>query len=172
MIGHRQHGLALLDIQLGLALSLAIVMIAMGGAWAAVNNGSSSAQAQAWVTQTVARTQAAYASRADFSLLNQSSALHDGLFPEASTVTGQPVNPWGGDLALSAGAPREMVLTMDQVPALSCVQVVLATVGARAEVDGHALNDGGRRTDPQELASVCSSSGSAGSRVQFFFDKR
>jgi hypothetical protein len=179
MIGRRRHrGLALLDIQLGLALSMAVLLTAIGGALAAVNNGSASAQAQAWILQTVARTQASYASRADFSLLNQSSAVHDGLFPESATATGQPINPWGGDFAISgcgcAGAPKEIVVSMDRVPASSCVQLVSAmrTSGGRAKVDGHALNDGGRPTDMDELTTVCGAAGSDGARVQFFFDKQ
>lgn len=179
MIGRRrQRGLALLDIQLGLFLSMAVVLTAIGGAWAAVNTGSSSAQAQAWILQTVARTQASYASRADFSLLNQSSAIHDHLFPDAATATGSPVNPWGGDFAISgcgcAGAPMEIVISMDHVPASSCVQLVSAmrTSGGRAKIDGHALNEGGRPTDMDELTTVCGAAGSDGARVQFFFDKQ
>lgn len=174
----QQRGLSLLDLQLVLALSAACLAAAVGSTFFMVQTDTSVAQARSWILQTVTRAQASYASRADFSLLTQSSAIHDGLFPAAAMANGLPINPWGGDFAMSgcgcAGAPKEIVITMDGVPAGACVQLIssMRTTDGRAKVNNYALNPGGKPTDTQELIQKCSNVGQAGGHIQFFFDKR
>lgn len=166
-------GFVMFDVMLWMGLGLGIAataLIVFVSTW----GSSNVAQAQAWVQQTAQNTMASYASRADFSLLNQASAQQDDLFPSAAMTGGQLVNPWGGDFAI-AGVDTPLrsmgaaLITMDQVPAGDCNQLAgaLAVSADSITVDGTTVSSGHSRPDPNVTGVACQTEG----RLQFTYIK-
>lgn len=170
-------GFAIFEIMIALVIGIALATTAMVVFGTTIGSGRV-AQAQAWIGQTVDKTRASYMSSADFGVLTQASALHDGLFPGASMAGGQgPKNPWGGDFAMTAvdttdGPATGLAITMDQIPMAECVKLG-SVMGASAyiTVDGTNVADGKTGADQAALGVTCNA-GSDGVRMQFLYAKR
>lgn len=171
--GRGARGFVMFDVMLWMGLGIAVAATALVVFLMAWGN-SQVAQAQSWVQQTAQSTMSSYMSRADFTLLNQSSAVQDGLFPSAAIMGGQLVDPWGGDFAVTGtDTPLKpmgaALITMDQVPAGDCVKLAaaLAVSADSISVDGTPVSSGHSTPDPSVTSTACSTLG----RLQFTFNK-
>jgi hypothetical protein len=171
-----QTGIGLLGILVTLGLSGAV----LAGVGTVYVHTQRTATVSTGVAQTRAidrAVQASYASAANFTLLNQTTALHEGVFPAATLDrNGQPVNPWGGSIQVTgmdvpgapAGNDQGFAVTYEQVPASVCTKFVANGAAGfyQTTVNGQVV---AQRADVHTAAAaaLCDSGGPQGVTVQF-----
>ena len=119
--------------------------------------------------------QSSYSSSADYTGLNQQSALRENLFaPSLLNAAGQPQNVWGGSIQVaptSIGTHPAFAITYDQVPQSSCTR--LATQAAAnftdVQVNGQTILNSGR---PNTAAAINLCAQSNSNTVQFIQAKQ
>jgi hypothetical protein len=162
------------DVMLWIGISVSIATVALVLFLMTWSSGEV-AQAQLWVQETAKATMGSYTSRQDFSLLTQSSALQDNLFPQAAYSNGQPTNPWGGDFSIAGvdtpTVPRGAAdIAMTEVPSGDCVQLAaaLATSADSITVDGTVVSTNHSPPDPNVTETACQTNG----RLDFLYNKQ
>lgn len=171
----RQRGLSLVELAIVLGVSAGII----AGAWSLYSAGDASRRARsdaltvAAITQAIDRT---WASRADFSDLDQAAALSARVFPRNSIDrTGRPRNAWGGGIeveGLSTAGPGSLsrpvngfAITLADLPPAACLRTAVQA-GAGffdVEVDGVSVISGAQRerVDAVAAARACGTTPSA-----------
>jgi hypothetical protein len=162
------------DVMLWIGISVSIATVALVLFLTTWSHGQV-AQAQLWVQETAQTTFGSYSSRPDFSILNQSTALQDNLFPQASFAQGQPTNPWGGAFRITGvdtpTVPRGAAdIEMDDVPGGDCATLAaaLATSADSITVNGTVVSTNHSTPDPVVTETACQTNG----RVDFLYNKQ
>jgi hypothetical protein len=130
-------------------------------------------QAAAMAADLSERVAKSYQASANFDLLNNTSAVRDGVIPTALLDrNGTPRDPWGGSVQL-AGVPEGFAVTFEQVPPGACARFVAA---AARTFDQVKINNADymptTRLDLNGLTAICALSPPAGAVVQFWTIRR
>lgn len=156
-------GFGLLGIMLTLAVSAGIIATVFT-IYGADVNASQAAETGALATRIRENVQRAYAASPDYLMLNNTSALREGLIPATTLHGGQPLTPWGGAIQV-AGMTNGYALTYEQVPTGSCAPLVANAARGWDDVtiDGVSVMVA-RHVSTQGLALACEHDGST---IQF-----
>jgi hypothetical protein len=164
---------------LGIILTLVASSVVVAGVAAVYVHTQRTETVTVGVSETQALNQgiqASYSGAANFAQLNETSALHDGLFPKALLDrNGQPANPWGGSIQVdavdvpgpAAGNDAGFAITYEQVPASVCTKFVANGANGfyQTKVDGQTVAQRSQ-VDLASTSALCGEN-SGGATVQF-----
>jgi hypothetical protein len=154
-----QRGFGLLGLIVTLALSAAVVGVGFtvyiqGDRARRVSLEASNAQA----ISTAIRT--SYASASNYTMLTQTSALRDKLFPSGLLRGGQVQSTWGAPIVVSStGGGKGYLIEYDNVPDSSCARFAVAGGEgfAGVNVNGQSVI-AGKSVDVASAVTLCSPS--------------
>lgn len=141
----RRRGVTMIEVLLAVAIGAAIVISIVGFYLSGSESTKVNTHAQQ-IQKIAADTRSLYASRGDYTGLDNALAIQAGIVNNDMVAGTAIVNPWSGDVTLGTTASdRQFTLASDSMPEAACISLATSNMGSGAlaslEINGSTVLD-------------------------------